>query len=261
MVKKYELIKKYPGSAELGTLATEQDSGYKIKSTIFSRKSVEEYPEFWKKLPSDDYHVISIFDTDFNKIINIQKDGKFCQGELRSLKFGSRIRDEILYDDNSEINSIERISDEKIFKIGDVFEHPCGGLIKVRRFILSNHSDLEVIFEDFGVDNNDEVHLFNIDIFDTLTRLWVMKSRDEVALYHGDVAYSVDEKTMKIKEINIDSESPSKYNLIFQAKINANEYVSNNKKRYSKVDIETVLRGVNEGRINQKFITRVMELF
>ena len=74
-MKKYKLIKEYPGSTELGTIKTTQNV------------SIEgEYPEFWEEVIEKDYEILSMCDYKFN----IYSVKRLSDGEVFTI--GDRIK-------------------------------------------------------------------------------------------------------------------------------------------------------------------------
>ena len=59
-MKKYKLIKEYPGSPKLGEEVEEYNNGYRyIISDLFDyyylSRFIEKYPEFWQEIKEKDY--------------------------------------------------------------------------------------------------------------------------------------------------------------------------------------------------------------
>jgi len=118
-MKRYKLIKEYPGSPKLGT----------IKES--SSPEFTGFPEFWEKVVEKDYEILSFYfhggiykktgETEKHyltgKIENIfridkTKDGILTDGNLENKKF----------DKNFYIYSVKRLSDGEIFTVGDTIE-------------------------------------------------------------------------------------------------------------------------------------------
>ena len=116
-LKKYRLIKTYPGSPELSTeiIETKINSLCPVNECYINRKTFmligydsfeiknpENYPEFWEKVVEKDYEILCI---------KHKKSKCFYRNsiDLRNLN---------LYD----IHSVKRLSDGIIFKIGDYIE-------------------------------------------------------------------------------------------------------------------------------------------
>ncbi len=119
-MKKYVLIKEYPDSPELGTEIIKSHISisrsflgnydtYMIKGEEwFKLPNPENYPEFWQPVIEKDYEIltISLRRSDKPKITNVIGCG---EDYIQSL----------LNCDGNKIHSIKRLSDSKIFTIGD----------------------------------------------------------------------------------------------------------------------------------------------
>lgn len=102
-LKKYKLIKEYPGSPKLGTIEEIQDifKDCKLGSHGKYLYDVNRYPEFWQEVVEKDYEILSYQSKDkiiapaTNFAIEISKPGHW------------------------NIHSVKRLSDGEIFTIGD----------------------------------------------------------------------------------------------------------------------------------------------
>ena len=106
-MKKFKLIKEYPGSPKLGTIATEiAPYMYQYKNTFGTIKNIfnlHTYPEFWQEIVEKDYEILYILGID-NKIIPYLTKTE-CINYLIQSGF--------------KIHSVKRLSDGEIFTIGD----------------------------------------------------------------------------------------------------------------------------------------------
>ena len=117
-LKKYRLIKTYPGSPELSTeiIETKINSLCPVNECYingktfmligddsFEIKNPENYPEFWEKVVKKDYEILCI---------KHKKNKCFYRNsiDLRNLN---------LYD----IHSVKRLSDGEVFTVGDRINH------------------------------------------------------------------------------------------------------------------------------------------
>jgi hypothetical protein len=100
-MKKYKLIKEYPGSPELGIIAEE-------------RFVMKDQPEYWEEVVEKDYEILSYLKKNSTKCITTKKRG----GEL--------------YNEYWEIHSVKRLSDGEVFTVRDLVKTPytdCIGII------------------------------------------------------------------------------------------------------------------------------------
>lgn len=105
-MKKYKLIKEYPGSLKLGSIATATGGDDLWKGSIYYDK----YPEYWEE------------------VVEVEKDYEI----LSYLKEGSttctttKRRGGIYHEQYWNIHSVKRLSDGEIFTLGDkikVYQH------------------------------------------------------------------------------------------------------------------------------------------
>lgn len=104
-MKKYKLIKGYPGSKLKNSIYIAGKNILQDGVEIYIGY-VKQYPEFWEEVIKKDYEILSLKDNFNNKIIN----------NLSHLNLNN------LYKTNNEfldIHSVKRLSDGEIFTIGD----------------------------------------------------------------------------------------------------------------------------------------------
>ena len=107
-MKKYKLIKTYPGSPKLGTINT--------YTPIFC----DNYPEFWEEVIEKDYEILSF--------ISNKKHGNpgFIVGIKNNMSvMGNHNIKEYIedIDDWWNIYSVKRLSDGEVFTVGDRINH------------------------------------------------------------------------------------------------------------------------------------------
>ncbi len=100
-MKKYKLIKKFPGSDELGTIITGS------KETMYSKGlgyrnydwvHVEIHPEFWEEIVEKDYEILS------------QTSVRVCNPKDNY---------KVVRNTTPVIHSVKRLSDGEVFTVGD----------------------------------------------------------------------------------------------------------------------------------------------
>jgi hypothetical protein len=115
-MKKYKLIKEYPGSLKLGSIATTKGGDDLWKGSTYYDK----YPEFWEELIEKDYKILSYVAKDNPNNITTKRRGAH------------------LHEEYWKINSVKRLSDGEVFTVGDrakVYEY---GSIKTITEIVVN---------------------------------------------------------------------------------------------------------------------------
>lgn len=119
-MKKYKLIKEYPGSPKLGQIAECPNEHYMIYQNnpykVFGipKNKVENYPEFWEEIIEKDYEIISFVDR--SNVIH----KKWGREDFSVNEWVSGITEPVaLALNNFKIYSIKRLSDGAIFTLGD----------------------------------------------------------------------------------------------------------------------------------------------
>ena len=99
---KYILKKEYPGSPKLGNIIDNLENDW-----------IENYPEFWEEVVEKDYEILSLVASERNP--QHKKGSKF----LHNKDYGFK---NMYPTEFWDIYSVKRISDNKIFTIGDSYE-------------------------------------------------------------------------------------------------------------------------------------------
>jgi len=142
MIRKFELIKTYPGFEKLGIVATQTvPNGTKydliendIIIGIHFIAQIDKFPEYWKEISQNDYQIITISrKSDSTEIYSVKDwngDGAFLSNFRLSKYLSNDIisynvqKDTLSYlNSNFNIHSVKRLSDNLIFTLGDYIEH------------------------------------------------------------------------------------------------------------------------------------------
>lgn len=242
-MKKYKLIKKYPGSPELGSICKKDCNNRWVYSLDFSKESTyytlghpKFYPEFWKEIVKKDYQILSF------KQNSLVKDlwTEFVHGWCRNSN-GYPVTDPYSYDDilNNHLNSgvkyhihsVKRLSDSEVFTVGDRIKY--------------NGDDYTI--KEFKINNNKlEIYLIGIYVPISIKQIQHIKqplftTEDGVDIFKKDRPWYVSKDKFKITGtadliMNI-SFHPSKNYLYFSTKEAAEEYILMNKPCLSAKDI------------------------
>ena len=213
---KYKLIKEYPGSPKLGY--------------IYNTEQFEEYcnyTEFWEEVVEKDYEILSLVASEKNP--QHKKGSKFLHN--KDYKFKNMHPTEFW-----DIYSVKRISDNKIFTIGDFYED----LIIEKMFMSVDGNILtkykpkikEPIFQtEDGVDifEADNIYWVNINTFEKIN----------CNKYNDDLG-----------EISIKSLLSKKYEckaIAFSTKEKAEEFILLNKPCLSVNDIKNTFPRIFDG--------------
>ena len=85
-MKKYKLIKKYPGSPSLGTDITIDEKGYNSLHCDNDLKP-EDHPEFWEEVKKD-YEILSFLNVDNEGVYRLNNSvGYLYEGSFRKTEF------------------------------------------------------------------------------------------------------------------------------------------------------------------------------
>lgn len=178
-MKKYKLIKKYPGSPELGTEATIETHGGFILNQ----------PEFWEKVVEKDYEILSLIEDKFIYLCD-----KYSKDYIHQLFNTIGVN----------IHSVKRLSDGEIFTIGDYVEiikstNPCceKGTIEDFNFWLYNINNLKKVKQKLfttedGVDIYEDDYSYGVHN----SKFDIVKIKHTSTVYVGDnfIEFSTKEK-------------------------------------------------------------------
>jgi hypothetical protein len=123
-MKKFKLIKQYPGSPKLGTIVTKTCGWYTEGpgSTTYDQHLIENDPEYWQEIKQGNYQIISFFYNGWDgKIATLNEKGNYSTSyEKRGwtlhemLNVGASVKSGQI-----KIHSVKRLSDGEIFTLGD----------------------------------------------------------------------------------------------------------------------------------------------
>jgi hypothetical protein len=206
-MKKYKLIKKYPGSPKLNFEINN-------KNVFIDFIKPELYPEFWQEIIEKDYEILSLLGV-YNSIIHNISNKECIEQLLKS---------------NLKINSVKRLSDGEIFTIGDKIEnynHIIQDFVIIddKMFIRPKNGGTMYLFPLFSV-VHDKKPLF--------------KTEDGVDIYEGNKYFRVisnwttqQENAIKLGEYIYKSDNI----LRFSTKKAAEDYIIMNKPCISIMDL------------------------
>lgn len=222
MKKKFSLIKCYPGSPELGTIVVLNDMNlYESFGWYvdFKKSSIENHPEFWEKIV-EEYEVVASY--------------------------------------NNKITSVKRLSDNEIFKIGDLC-YPKGTVNNVHPI------------EDIDVLGSGKLRLGSINWYVNIEDVIKfnkieIKTYDNQVLTIGDggfVVYKTVLNTYKVSPVVIHKDFElSKEGAIFAVMQNAYDYVNMKDHCLSINEVSEALDDLdlNEFRFKENLTAKLLEL-
>lgn len=245
-MKKYKLIKEYPGSPELG---------YILKPTIHTEFETKEYilynqiltpinyPEFWQEVIEKDYKILSLQNVKSLSYI----DNEIL--DLNRIKNTGYTLDSFLNDGQSvssghfKIYSVKRLSDGEIFTIGDKIystNWTCSNIDKKSDILTEISLNTEFMFKTkiTWQCNLKDIQHYKQPLFTT---------EDGVDIYKGDMVYY----TLRNLNHNCSIPLEGKWcensiahseNIHFSTKEKAEEYILLNKPCLSYGDIQKFIK-------------------
>ena len=238
-MKKYKLIKTYPGSPKLSTEIIETQinslcpvnecyiSGKTfmlIGDDSFEIKNPENYPEFWEKVVKKDYEILCI---------KHKKNKCFYRNsiDLRNLNF---------YD----IHSVKRLSDGKVFNIGENATTALNNYGPITAFEINcNRMYIRT--------NGSSKGTFSCNIKDLKVFKKLFTTEDGVDIFEGDLYHAVTKKNNKMLiNLNAEKEAPNfppiwsmKDFICFSYRKKAQEYIDNHEILFSTADGVDIFEG------------------
>lgn len=227
-MKKYKLIKEYPGSPKIGAIAKSDKIDYvyyyleKDSHTGIGSSIIENNPEFWKEVVEKDYEILSV----------ITNNNKFIEKVYNQ---------DATIEPYWKIHSVKRLSDGEIFTIGDKVVGYNNSTAKIKTIDLVGEVSLNIC--------TDKHEGFSLENLKKINKLF--KTEDGVDVFEGDKYYPVCEY------FNLHNECiyPSGHKMfkLFSTKEKAEEYIIMNKPCLSINDVLSVGQRVivDEGKLKQ----------
>lgn len=248
-MKKYKLIKEYPGSLSINTVVELINiySGYykviKTKDSCYSntlsRNTIENFPDNWQEVVEKEYEILSIIDTSTSWIYKLIKDSNIFRYEreynVLELTLNS-INNQL--DDSYKIHSVKRLSDGEVFTIDQLiyskFWGASGNIIK-----------LHLVGETLYYDSKNGNKQFSSVISDLhIIKQKLFTTEDGVDVFEKDEIYVVSKIHFIISNWTSQCLTSSNLNpnyLSFSTKEKAEEYIILNKPCLSYNDLSQYL--------------------
>lgn len=238
-MKKYKLIKEYPGSPKIGAIAKSDKIDYvyyyleKDSHTGIGSSIIENNPEFWKEIVEKDYEILSFkIPGNAHWFANLQHNGMY----------GGWSEDHALNQLSKgiwSINSVKRLSDSEVFTVGDNTKYGCIDEF----YIKNNHLLATTVLESSGK--------YLKDLQKTKQPLFT--TEDGVDIFEGDEVTWLFRDELKIAGTRKANENMYTYLKYFSTKEKAEEYILLNKPCLSINDVLSVGQRVivDEGKLKQ----------
>lgn len=261
-MRKFKLIKEYPGSPKLNTIIIHKDNGW-----IDPYPSVEhdqmilidwviKYPQYWEEIIEKDYEILSLKYNDY--IYAFIKNNKYfktkdCSGGYVCLK--DILTEDIKY--RASIRSVRRISDGEIFTIGDRVCF-CSNRFTLVGFRTSDTNAGHKLIVDVKSLENNLSYSYELQSIKHIKQP-LFTTEDDVDIFEGATFYHVDlnwyigsgrTTTHPFQKLKGYKE--------FSTKEKAQEYIDLNKPKYSLNDILSVAKDYYV--MPQSFIDKLKQL-
>ncbi len=246
-MKKYRLIKKYPGSPELGYISKPHidvpDNAHYWNHTWFYPT---DYPEYWEEVKEPEYEILELIQ-DFKcqpyntNIWKLQSDGKYTLVPL--LGHGTFTLMQLLVNSNAKIHQVKRLSDNTIFTIGDIVEYNASvsskGIIDGFKICKNINKDIVASLSNdptntgklFLCVNNNNKGNIRIDKAVKFSKVPLFTTEDGVDIYENGHYYFVNSKWEYGYSSVLKSVKPT---LAFSTIEKAQEYIEMNEPKFSK---------------------------
>lgn len=247
-MKKYKLIKEYPGSPKINTIVDHNYSNRMYNFCVADTENSEKWKEYWEEVKEKEYEILSFI----NK--NDQIFEKTWQSPLYHhfyITFGFLLEEILTGNDNLnritdkdlrsyqyqvkleefKIYSVKRLSDGEIFTIGDKYRNTAG-TFTISNFDITD-TELRVYAKEFGYGILSELKKVKQPLF---------KTEDGVSMYTGNTVWYTNINYRNLKNciwssIVEETEPFTPIKGLFSTKEAAEEYVVLNKPVLSIKDV------------------------
>lgn len=247
-MKKYRLIKTYPSSPDKGIEVTWGNWGLsgncyqgsqKGEIYRFDKNSIEGYPDNWEEMDKKEYEILSFVANTSNS--TGQPSIKLDSGEHSWVRDSSPSRhteESLLKRSDYSINSIKRLSDGMVFKVGDYLNY---NVNRKYDFTITNikiTDDNEVFLKGDGgayttMDSN-KISILSKPLFITVDGVPINEGDSYWCINTAEHLWSFYEQTARART------QLSRPVIAFKHKSNADEYILMNKPCLSINEIATV---------------------
>jgi len=238
-MKKYKLIKEYPGSPNLNEIVIQGADDRYYRKTLCYENYPENYPEYWEEIIEKEYKILSFYQ-DFRDTNIPGETYIWLTDQVKGDGYWSRLgyvtspltTEEILEKKGYKIHSVKRLSDGEIFTIGDICypintnynKHP------ITKFWFDIPEQLRVDSENYSMS------------IDTIIKVKkpLLTTEDGVDIFEGDV-FSIVYSDLSVNYMVTDISLIKLGCKVFSTIENANDYIIENKACLSLNEIENIL--------------------
>jgi DNA polymerase elongation subunit (family B) len=247
--RQFKLIKKYPGSLDVGTVVYLDNNLYLYWGTSLNKEEVENNPEFFEEIIEKQFEILSLKADECQKFtFTLKENGLYsCIDEM-----GSQTLDSLLKC-NWKIHSIRRLSDNEVFSIGDAVQ-------SIRSNWQGNDCKIETIHAkedgdiDFTINQNGDKGTYRNCLNNFRKAKPVLfVTEDGVEVFEGDNIHWV-RMDIKTYLYNTQAALAHKKNLLVENNIylvfssfeKAQEWIIFNKPVLSLKDVASIYPGINK---------------
>jgi hypothetical protein len=175
-MRKFKLIKEYPNSPKLGKICKVPEHTRADNEELYYH--ITKSPEYWQEVIEKDYEILSY--KSISEAIWTENEKGLWINNIDRVKFSINA---LLHDLIVKIHSVKRLSDGKIFTIGDKVTFK-----NINSTIKSFRLEIEALYVDFESGNGVSIKyvekskqpLFttedDVDIFENVRYYWVFKT-------------------------------------------------------------------------------------
>lgn len=241
-MRKFKLIKLYPGSPKLGATVVDTNINNGAKDAYFSENwgksnsgsafiigknhDCENQPEFWQEIIEKDYQILKL---SLQRSVKPEVVDVSDSGEEYILS--------LLKCNGNSIHSVKRLSDGEIFTVGDNIQYYHKNT-KIKSIYYNEHNQLSFKVE--GV-SAPLTGVFGTSKLDKVKEV-LFTTEDGVDIFEGDKYYSINANLKeKIQEIFTTKDTiKSCFYRYFSTKKAAEDYIIRNKPCLSIQDVDSI---------------------
>ena len=235
-MRKFKLIKLYPGSPKLGATVVDTNINNGAKDAYFSENwgksnsasafiigknhDCENQPEFWQEIVEKDYQILKL---SLQRSVKPEVVDVSDSGEEYILS--------LLKCNGNSIHSVKRLSDGEVFTVGDKIDDKYLGTVSIRGFKIINNK-MHIIYLDYDYPLEKTIKLKEV----------LFRTEDGVDIFEGDKYYSINANLKeKIQEIFTTKDTiKSCFYRYFSTKKAAEDYIIRNKLCLSIQDVDSI---------------------
>lgn len=249
-MKEYKLIKEYPNSLKLGTVVKDKDNTfyfYEDENGNGVDYDPSKHPEYWELVTNKNYEILDFIATKAHG-----KEGHIV--DTFNTGDHNKLQDYISNTSWWKINSVKRVKDNQVFKVGDKIGHT---IVKSE---ASKITSINLIKDKIYFSTEDCDSKKGTALSCAIKSKPLFTTQDGVDIYEGDRYYWVNRKRKYLDVLSCEASSKYFYNdinfLHFSTKEAAKKWIYYNKPMLS---LNEILDTLSSGSLN-KNVTNFINL-